>query len=167
MLVIISSCSGPRFLVPHVLSSDAFFVEFYANFFWFLRPANKRGASVWGCVIDRLYPGYPSQKGKPHIDVLLQKHGGRSATKRAILFSCGSAAGASHQESRPHWCRGSRMMHVGYLAALVGIFQSIILSLLRLDGNLHQNQDALRATAVKKNIFYAFFPPSFHGELNL
>lgn len=44
------------------------------------------------------------------------------------------------------------MMHVGCLA-LVGIFQSVVLSLLRLDGNLHSNQDALRATAEKKEDF--------------
>lgn len=42
-------------------------------------------------------------------------------------------------------------MHVGLLAALVGIFQSIIFGLLRLDGNLHLNQDALRAMEEKED----------------
>lgn len=53
-------------------------------------------------------------------------------------------------------------MHVGYLAALVGIFQSIILTLLRLDANLHLNQNAFRAKAEKGRFLMAFFyPPLF------
>lgn len=55
---------------------------------------------------------------------------------------------------------------MSFLAALVGIFQSIILSLLRRDGNLHLNQDALRATSGKRRFLMAFFS-SFHSKLNL
>lgn len=49
------------------------------------------------------------------------------------------------------------MMRVCYLAALVGIFQSVILSLLRFDGNLHLKQDALRAIAEKEDFCWPFF----------
>lgn len=148
--MIISAYSLPCFSSAILVIS---FTQISSDFC--VQPANCR----WCCwfVIVRLYPGHPLPKGKPHIDLLLQEHGERNETMCIVLFSCGLASVASRQESGAQWCTGSWMMCVGYLAALVGIFQSIILSLLRLDGNLHVNQDALRAIRAKEDFWWLFF----------
>lgn len=49
-------------------------------------------------------------------------------------------------------------MHVGYLAALVGIFQSVILTLLRLDVKFAYEARRLERTRQKKKIFNGFVP---------